>query len=420
VRASPAAARLAINRERLVADLNRLARIGYTERGSVRRLAFSVEELRARQFLTHLLQRAGIPFRFDGIGNLIGRLEGRDPGAPAVVLGSHVDTVPDGGKFDGSVGVVSALEVARTIREAGLAHRHPIEVVVFVAEESSRFGISTIGSGVMTGAVDPARLLALADAEGQRLGDILLRMGLTADDLRAARREPTEFHAFLEVHIEQGRVLETAGRPIGIVRAIAAATRLRVEAVGRADHSGATPMALRQDALVGAAELIRFVEAACREMADPPVVGTVGTIRVEPGAVNVVPGLAVLGVDIRSTSAAAKAAVAARVEAEARRIGAARTLEVRITKTMDEAPVPLHPDLVALFEHLCRRDGIPYLLMDSGAGHDAMKMAAATRAGLILIPSRRGISHNPAEWTDLDDVARGADLLLQAAAELAA
>ncbi len=203
---------LRIDPERLARDLSGLARIGIGDDGAVNRLAFSLADLRGRHYMIHLLQRAGIAVRMDGIGNLIGRIEGRDPRAPAVAIGSHIDSVPGGGRFDGSVGVVAALEVARTIREAGTPPDRPLEVLIFVAEESSRFGFATIGSSAMAGDTEPDRLLGLTDRGGRRLGDILARFGIDRDDVAAARRAPGEIGHYLELHIEQGPVL--AGRTI--------------------------------------------------------------------------------------------------------------------------------------------------------------------------------------------------------------
>ena len=409
-----------IDPERLARDLAGLARIGIGEDGSVNRLAFSLADLRGRHYMIHLLQRAGIPVRVDGIGNLIGRIEGRDGRAPAVALGSHIDSVPHGGRFDGSVGVVAALEVARTIREAGVVPDRPVEVLIFVAEESSRFGLSTIGSSAMAGDADPARLLGLADRSGQRLGEILARFGIGEDDVVAARRASGEVGHYLELHIEQGRVLAEEGKQVGVVRAVAAPCRLKVTFTGRADHSGATPMHLRRDALAGAARLTVVVEDACRAPRTTPVVGTVGALDVRPGAINVVPGEATLWIDLRSTSRPDRDAVRDVVIDAARRLAGERLLGLAIDTLMEDDPVPLDPKVCALLERLCLERGIAHRVMDSGAGHDAMKMACIARAGLLFVPSREGASHNLREWTAPTDIAVGAQLLLDAALALAA
>jgi N-carbamoyl-L-amino-acid hydrolase len=275
------------------------------------------------------MQAAGLSVRMDGIGNLFGRVEGKDPTLAPIWVGSHIDTVPSGGKFDGSVGVVAALEVVRVLYEDPEPPLRPVEAVVFVSEESSRFGLATIGSGVVAGIFKPEEFLELRDAEGYRLGDLLACQGFDAETVASARISPEGVKAFFEVHIEQGRVLETEDLSIGVATAIANATRLRVTFRGRADHSGATPMNLRRDALVAAAHLIPYVEEVCRET-DPPVVGTVGVLKIQPGAMNVIPGTAEMGIDIRSTSGPAKEKIAEQVEERAREIAGERSLEVQI------------------------------------------------------------------------------------------
>jgi allantoate deiminase/N-carbamoyl-L-amino-acid hydrolase len=411
---------LRIDPDRLARDLGGLARIGIGEDGSVTRLAFSLADLRGRHYMIHLLQRAGIPVRLDGIGNIIGRIEGRDSRAPAVALGSHIDSVPQGGRFDGSVGVVAALEVARAIREAGVPLERPLEVLIFVAEESSRFGISTIGSSAMAGEAAPDRLLNLTDRAGQRLGDILARFGIGVEDVAAARRTPGEIGDYLELHIEQGRVLAEAGQQVGVVRAVAAPCRLKMTFTGRADHSGATPMHLRRDALAAAARLVSVVEDLCRAPRATPVVGTVGAIEAAPGAVNVVPGQATLWIDLRSTSRPERDVVRDAVLETARRLAGERLLRLAVQPLMEDDPVALDPSLGARLEALCARRGVACRVMDSGAGHDAMKMARIARSGLLFVPSHEGVSHNPREWTALPDIAAGTQILLDAARCLAA
>jgi len=406
-----------IDPERLARDLRGLSRIGLNEDGSVTRVAFSAAELRARHYMIHLLQQAGLAVRVDGIGNLIGRVEGEGKG-PAIALGSHVDSVPQGGRFDGAVGAVAALEVARAIRDAGVRLRRPLEVLVFAAEESSRFGFSTIGSSAMAGASDPDRLLALTDKHGERLGEILGRFGIARDDVVAVRRPLGEVGHYLELHIEQGRVLAEEGKRLGVVRAIAAPCRLKITYRGRADHSGATPMHLRRDALVAAARLVAHVEDVCAAPGAVPVVGTVGVIDARPGAMNVIPGEATLWIDLRSTSLAERTACRDAVLGEARRLAQARGLEIEVATLMEDAPVPMDSGVVELLARLCAERSVDHLVMDSGAGHDAMQMAHIARAGMLFIPSREGISHNLKEWTSAEDIALGAQVLLEAALRL--
>lgn len=407
-----------VDAARVAAHLRAFARIGYSPDGGMRRLAFSRAELRARELLLHLLATLGLATRVDGIGNVFGRVPGAAaPDLPPLLVGSHLDTVPGGGRFDGAVGVVAALELAALLRERGLVTRRPVEIVSFAGEESSRFGRATLGSGVLAGAWDAAEVLELRDAAGVRLGRELRRMGLDPALAGTARREPGAFAAFLELHIEQGRVLEESGDRLGAIEAIAAPVRFRLRLTGRADHSGATPMGLRRDALAGAAEVILAVER--RASTALGVVGTVGTARVEPGAINVVPGVVELGIDVRGTVAADRAAVVAALREDVARIAAARGLAADLQTTSDEAPVPLDPGLVATLERHARARGLRCRRMVSGSGHDAMQLARLCPAGLLMVPSRGGVSHNRAEWTDLADIVAGTQVLCDAALDLA-
>jgi N-carbamoyl-L-amino-acid hydrolase len=407
---------VAINKRRLMRDLNAIGRIGIGSHGAVTRLVFSVKELRSRQLLIHLMRQAGLKIHIDAIGNIFGRVDGTKPKAPAVLAGSHLDTVIHGGKYDGPVGVIGALEAVRTIRENNIAVRSPLEVVCFVGEESSRFGFSTLGSSLLAGEVHPKDLTNAVDAQGTKLEDVLSSLGISRRNLNSIKRDPKGLKAYLELHIEQGPILEAKSKRIGLVTAIAAPSRFRVIFKGQSDHSGTTPMEMRKDALVASAQLIEFVEKTCRRhssMAKGRVVGTVGAIKVEPGVINAVPGKAELSVDIRSISARAKDRVARMVEQRARAIARRRGVGVEILPIREESPVPLDKRLLRATRRICDEKGIDYEIMPSGAGHDAMQMAKITAAGMIFVPSMRGISHNPMEWTDPEDICLGAQLLME-------
>ena len=415
--AAPAPLRdFAVDKRRLMRDLNAIGRIGIGNRGSVTRLVFSIKELRSRQVLIHLMRQAGLQIHIDAIGNIFGRLEGSDPKAPAVLAGSHLDTVIHGGKYDGPVGVIGALEAVRTIHENKIALRAPIEVVCFVGEESSRFGFSTLGSSLVAGEVQAKDLTNAVDSQGTKLADVLAGLGISPRHLPSLARHPKTVKAYLELHIEQGPILEAIGKKIGLVTSIAAPSRFKTIFSGQADHSGTTPMEMRKDALVAAAQLIEYVETICRKyssMAKGRVVGTVGAMKIEPGVINAVPGRAELSIDIRSTSAKSKERVARRVKHRAAAIARSRRVGVEILDIRSEDPVPLDKRLLRLTQELCDRKQIDYEIMPSGAGHDAMQMAKIAPAGMIFIPSLRGISHNPLEWSDPDDIALGAQLLME-------
>ncbi len=362
------------------------------------------------------MTQSGLKIHVDRIGNIFGRLECGRPNAPAVLAGSHLDTVVQGGKFDGPVGVVGALEAVRTLKENNVVLACPVEVVCFVGEESSRFGYSTLGSSLVAGEVQSDDLANAVDAHGTKLEDILSSLGIYRDNLATLKRDPATLKAYLELHIEQGPILEAKNKRIGVVTAIAAPTRFKVVLTGQADHSGTTPMEMRRDALVAAAHLISYIEEVCREYAQMEkgrVVGTVGAMKIEPGVINAIPGKAELSVDIRSISAEAKAHVADLVRKRAQEIGGQRDIAVQILPIRDEPPVALDDRLLHLIKKRCEANEIAYQIMPSGAGHDAMQMAKITRAGMIFVPSKRGISHSPSEWTEPEDIALGAQLLLE-------
>lgn len=407
---------VSINKRRLMRDLNAVSRIGIGSHGAVTRLVFSIKELRSRQLLIHLMRQAGLNIHVDPIGNIFGRLDGREPKAPAVLAGSHLDTVIHGGKYDGPVGVIGALEAVRTISENKIPLRSPLEVVCFVGEESSRFGFSTLGSSLVAGEVQVGDLTNAVDAQGTKLEEVLSSLGISRRNIPSLKREPKSLKAYLELHIEQGPILEAKKKRIGLVTSIAAPSRYKVIFKGQADHSGTTPMEMRKDALVAAAHLIEYVEMVCRQfssMEKGRVVGTVGAMKIEPGVINAVPGRTELSIDIRSISAQAKDRVARRVKKEARDIASKRGIGVEILPIREEHPVPLDKRLLRVTRELCDEKAIAYEIMPSGAGHDAMQMAKITPAGMIFVPSKRGISHNPMEWTDPEDICLGSQLLME-------
>ncbi len=397
-------------------DLNAIGRIGIGDHGAVTRLVFSIKELRSRQLLIHLMRQAKLNIHIDAIGNIFGRLNGHDPKAPAVLAGSHLDTVIHGGKYDGPVGVIGALEAVRTISEHKIPLRSPVEVVCFVGEESSRFGFSTLGSSLLAGEVRAKDLANAVDQQGTKLEYVLASLGITRRNLTRLKRASKSVKAYLELHIEQGPILEAKGKRIGLVTSIAAPSRFKVIFTGRADHSGTTPMEMRKDALVASAQLIEYVEKTCRKfssMEKGRVVGTVGAMKIEPGVINAVPGKTELSIDIRSTTARSKDRVARMIKRRAQDIGCSRSIGCEILPIREENPVPLDKRLLRVTQEICDQKGIDYEIMPSGAGHDAMQMAKITPAGMIFIPSVRGISHNPLEWTDPEDIGLGSQLLME-------
>ena len=411
-----------INKRRLLRDLNAVSRIGLGDHGSVTRLVFSIKELRSRQLLIHLMRQAGLKIHIDRIGNIFGRVNGMESKGPAILAGSHLDTVLHGGKFDGTMGVIGALEAVRTLKENKVPLASPVEVVCFVGEESSRFGYSTLGSSLLAGEVHSKDLSNAVDAQGTKLADILSSMGIYRDNLKSLKRDPSSVKAYLELHIEQGPILEAKKKPIGVVTSIAAPTRFKVIFTGQADHSGTTPMEMRKDALVAGAELITAVEKMCRRFSSMDkgrVVGTVGAMKIEPGVINAIPGRTELAVDIRSISADAKKRVVQLVKRRINDIARQRNIAVEILPIREENPVPLDTGLIRLLIDCCENREVAYEVMPSGAGHDAMQVAKITRAGMLFIPSKRGISHSPLEWSDPEDICLGTQLLLDAIVRIA-
>jgi N-carbamoyl-L-amino-acid hydrolase len=401
----------------VVATLDGIARFGKGERG-FSRLVFGEAEWGAVEYVTGLMREAGLAVRTDAFGNVIGRLEGREPGAPVVATGSHVDTVPEGGNFDGVVGVIAGLGALMRLKARGLLRR-PVEVMVFRGEESARFSIHTMGSKVMAGIASLEAWRKLQDHGGATLAQALATRGLDLERIPEAVRRPEEFKAFVEMHIEQGPVLEEAGIPIGVVEAIAGPVRLKISVEGTASHSGTTPMGKRRDALVSAAQVVLAVQDEAAKRAERRIVGTVGVMKVHPGAINVVPGRVEMWVDIRGIDAEDIAATARAVREAAARIADREGTRIQLETLSTDTPVPMDSDVIRTIEAACRLAGVAYRRMPSGAGHDAMNMAKLAPAGMIFIPCRRGVSHNPDEYAAPEDILTGIDVLTETLAALA-
>ena len=401
--------------DRLWADVMALAEITEPGRPFMRR-SFSPLFLEGRAWLTRAFESAGLACRLDAAGNLIARLEGLEPRRPAILLGSHSDTVPDGGRFDGIAGVLAGLEALRILAESGERLRHPVELVDFLAEEPSEFGLSCIGSRGMAGRLEPAHLASL-DPAGERLDHAIDRIGGHSATLASAERH--DVAAFFELHIEQGVVLEQDGIAIGLVDAIAGITRTEIVFSGRADHAGTTPMDRRQDAAVAAGAVIGFVAARARQLSDDPanghVAATVGLVEIKPNASNVIPQTARLVVDLRvSQRAVADAFMVALHGAATDAAVSARVAMSRFDILSDTHPVACDPHLQALLGEAASALDLSARRLVSGAGHDTALMAGIAPAAMIFIPCRDGRSHAPEEWAEPDAIARGASVLAHA------
>ncbi|GBD32431.1 N-carbamoyl-L-amino acid hydrolase [bacterium HR33] len=398
---------LRVDGRRLNATLEALGRIGRNPAtGGINRLAFSEADLQARNYVAGLMREAGLDVEVDYAGNLVGTRGGREAAALPIVFGSHIDSVPEGGNYDGPVGALAAVEVARVLGERGIQLRHPIEVMVFSNEEGGK-----TGSRALIGEVDPKEL-SLPTASGRTIGEGIALVGGDPEKLEQVKREPGSIKAFLELHVEQGSVLEQSRVQIGVVEGIVGIKRWNVTVEGFANHAGTTPMDARRDALVAAA---RFVDLAHRVAKETPgrQVATVGRISAEPGAPNVIPGRVLFSLEIRDLEMSKIDRIFEQLRAEADAIGrdtgtafAFELFYVSYAALTDER-------LRQAIEQAASALELSHMRLPSGAGHDAQSMAKLGPAGMIFVPSKSGISHSPLEFTAPEDVVNGANVLLR-------
>jgi len=404
-----------IDIDRLKRDLEELGRIGRDEHGGVNRPSFSPADLEARAWLRKKIEEAGLCYRQDGAGNQFGRLE---CGGKTVMAGSHIDTVPNGGMFDGAVGVLAALEAARRIVEEKVPLKKALEVASFTDEEGNLVG-DFLGSRAFMGLLDEAEVRNGRTSFGMPFRDVLKRTEFTAEGILAAHKDRPAIDAYLELHIEQGPVLEDEGVPVGIVETISGKHYRQCAYVGESGHAGTTPLELRHDAFLGLADLaLRATQLVATKYYGSML--TIGKAALHPGSFSVIPGRADFTLEFRSASPAAMAAIEKDVFALAEDIAATRGLTF-LSKLVDKtAPVTVPPRLTGLLEEECRSLGYPSIKLTSGAGHDAQILAGACDSGMIFIPSPDGISHSPGERVGWDDLERGANVLLRALLRLAA
>jgi len=401
---------LPVNSQRVADLIAGLAKFGRTEAG-ITRLAYSSTDKAAQMWLLKQIEYLDLEIREDVLGNLFLRKPGLDPALPPVACGSHLDTVIHGGAYDGMCGVVGALEAIHMLEDETL--RRSIEVIVFRAEESSRFGYATIGSKLITGKATPDKFAHAAGKDGVTFADAVKEWGGNLEAYQKALLQPGAYKCFAEMHIEQGKVLEETKHQIGIVHNIAAPTRFKLHIHGMADHSGATPMGFRKDALVSAAKLILAVETAAIREKENGTVATVGVVEVDPGSINVVPGKVTLWVDLRGVDTESIQRTLKEIRQAVQ--GTARTDGITIEEEMltSDNPVALDEALAAQSEAICREQRKSFLHMNSGAGHDAMHMPAVCPTTMLFIPCRGGISHNPAEFASNEDICAGIEVMAE-------
>jgi N-carbamoyl-L-amino-acid hydrolase len=404
-----------INIDRLRNDLEELGRIGRDEHGGVSRPSFSPADFEARAWLKRRIEEAGLCYRQDGAGNQFGRIE---CGGRTVMAGSHLDTVPNGGMFDGAAGVLAALEAARRLVEEKVPLTKAVEVVSFTDEEGNLVG-DFLGSRAFMGLLDEAEIRTGRTSFGLPFADLLKKTGFTVEGILSAREERPDLEAYLELHIEQGPVLDDEGVPIGIVERFAGKHYRQCAFLGESGHAGTIPLELRRDAFLGLADFaLKATQLVAVKHYGSMV--TVGKAALHPGSFSVIPGRADFTLEFRSASPEALAAIELEIFALAEDVASTRGLTF-VSRVVDRTtPVTVAPRLASLMEEECRALGYPSMRLTSGAGHDAQILAGACDAGMIFVPSPDGVSHSPAESVRWDDLGKGANLLLRTILRLAA
>lgn len=395
---------LSINGDRLLASMATLAKIGQLPNGGVQRLAYSPSDIQARQLVQQWMIAADMQVKIDAGGNIIGRYAGRRPDLPAIATGSHIDTVPNAGHYDGTYGVLAALEVVRSLQENSLQLEHPLEVIVFADEEGSMIGCKAM-SGSLFQELDPDHRV-----DGMDMQTCLANIGGNWQQIESAKRDRREFCAFLELHVEQGPVLDSAGMQIGIVEGIVGQRRYVITVQGNASHAGTTPMSMRQDALVAAAQVVLSVN----RLANMPgqQVATVGKMEVSPNAPNTIPAFVEMSLDIRDLSNQHLDNLMEILRSDLAAIAAATQTKISLQPFLRNEPALASLEIQAAIAQTCQDLELTYLHLPSRAGHDAQEMAKLADMGMIFVPSQNGVSHSETEYTSPELCVQGANVLL--------
>ena len=397
---------LAVNGDRLNQALEDLAQIGKQPDGTIKRLAFSPQDLVARSQLREWMESAGMTVQIDAGANIIGRYPGLDADAAALATGSHIDTVFSGGRFDGSLGVIAGLEIVRVLQENDLKLHHPFEVIAFADEERTM-----VGSKAMTGTAleDPDRYDTVDD---ESIQSCLAKAGGDWDSLLTARRSREDIACFMELHVEQGGVLEAVEREIGVVEGIVGQQRHRITIEGRSNHAGTTPMNMRRDALTTASHLILAIEDMAKHFPGDPV-ATVGTLKIWPNSINTVPGMVELSLDIRDLSSEVIAHMIEQLRRKIETVAVASRTRIRIRPELRLEPTLASDTVQSLIVESCEELGFSYTHLPSRASHDAQEIGRFTDMGMIFVPSKEGISHSGDEYTSPAQCTQGANVLLK-------
>jgi N-carbamoyl-L-amino-acid hydrolase len=409
---------LQIDQDRLLSEIEALASISDAEAPAVTRIVFTPTDLKARAWLKERCEEARLSVRYDAIGNTFARWNGSDAAAPVVGTGSHIDAIPNAGKYDGVVGVLGGLEAIRALQRGGFRPKYSIELLVFTAEEPTRFGIGCLGSRLLSGTISPDEAKKLTDKDGATVDEVRGHGGFVGK-LEEVKLPGNYYKAFVELHIEQGPLLERERIPLGVVTKIAAPASLLVFIEGSGGHAGGMLMPERRDALCAAAELILAIENAARSSGAIDTVATVGICDVFPGAVNSVPSRVRLSVDIRDTGLKRRDAVMQALEATCRAVSAKRQVSIRTELLNADAPGDCAPSVIDALSQSCKKHGVSFLPMVSRAYHDSLFIGRIAPVAMLFIPCRNGYSHRPDEYASPDDVARGTLVLAETLAILA-
>lgn len=397
---------LVVNGDRLNRSIDQLAEVGKLENGGVCRIAFTTEDLLARQLVRSWMVEAGMTVDIDAAGNIIGRYGGIRDDAAALATGSHIDTVPVGGRFDGCLGVLAGIEVVRTLNENNLRLNHPIEVIVFTDEERSVIGSKTMAGEIKEGAEHYCRL------DGTPIQPCLEKAGGNWEQIHAAKRSRKDIAAFVELHVEQGGVLEHLGVPLGVVTGVVGQYRFAVNVVGCPNHAGTTPMQLRKDALLAAAQMVVTINQIAMDTPGDQV-ATVGFMTVYPNATNTIAGKVDFRVDLRDLSQSNLESLKGQIQEKIRAIAAETGTEVTIRQTLHILPTLSASPIMDVIEEVCQEMHLGYTHLPSRAGHDAQEIGRITDMGMIFVPSRAGISHSEQEYTTPEECTQGANVLLK-------
>jgi len=411
--------KLAVDQPRLVRELDALAEISDAPAPAVTRVVYTETDLRGREFVKNLCRQAGLVLRDDAVGNTFARWAGADPSLAPVGTGSHIDAIPNAGRYDGTVGVLGGLEAIRALQHAGFRPKRSIELLMFASEEPTRFGIGCLGSRMLTGMLDASAGERLKDRDGTTLDEARTAAGLTGS-LEEVRIAADYYSAFVELHIEQGPLLEKRSVPVGIVTAIAAPSGLRITIEGEGGHAGAVLMPDRKDAFLAAAEISLAVERSTLARGSIDTVGTVGVCEVFPGAVNSIPSRVRIEVDVRDIDESRRDSVLTKICSACDEIGRRRRVDIRTEVVNADPPAQCAPVVVEALAASCSAHGFEYDRMISRAYHDSLFMSRIAPAGMLFIPCRGGVSHRPDEYASPDAISQGTLVLAQSLAHLAA